>query len=146
MVIIKMKKIRNRFFLSALLIRKKIILFFIIARIKYTIARYYTPSGRSIQAKGIEPDITVLAGEMIQQENKEEIEFDKLVKEKNLVNHLEPEKKKEDKAKNDDKSKNGHGLLDLERLKKDIQINRALDILISYGVFNKLNGKEEETN
>jgi carboxyl-terminal processing protease len=28
--------------------------------IKYTIARYYTPSGRSIQAKGIEPDLTVL--------------------------------------------------------------------------------------
>ena len=28
--------------------------------IKYTIARYYTPSGRSIQAKGIEPDIEIL--------------------------------------------------------------------------------------
>ena len=27
--------------------------------LKLTIARYYTPSGRSIQAKGIEPDITV---------------------------------------------------------------------------------------
>ncbi len=29
--------------------------------IKYTIALYYTPSGRSIQAKGIEPDVTVLS-------------------------------------------------------------------------------------
>ncbi|MFH1223088.1 MAG: S41 family peptidase [Pseudomonadota bacterium] len=28
--------------------------------IKYTVARYYTPSGKSIQATGIEPDITVL--------------------------------------------------------------------------------------
>ena len=27
--------------------------------IRLTTARYYTPSGRSIQAKGIEPDITV---------------------------------------------------------------------------------------
>ena len=26
---------------------------------RLTTARYYTPSGRSIQAKGIEPDITV---------------------------------------------------------------------------------------
>ena len=112
--------------------------------IKYTIARYYTPSGRSIQAKGIEPDITVLAGKVVEQEKKEEIEFDRLLKEKNLVGHLEPEEKKKDKTKKDNrkdkKSENGHGLLDLERLKKDIQINRALDILISYGVFNKING------
>ena len=28
--------------------------------IKYTIARYYTPSGKSIQAKGIDPDVTIL--------------------------------------------------------------------------------------
>ncbi len=114
--------------------------------IKYTIARYYTPNERSIQAKGIEPDITVLAGQVVQQEKKEEMEFDKLVKEKNLVNHLEPEGKKKDKTKKDNQNKNGHGLLDLEKLNKDIQINRALDILISYGVFNKLNGKKEETN
>jgi carboxyl-terminal processing protease len=30
------------------------------AAIRLTTARYYTPSGRSIQAKGIEPDIKVL--------------------------------------------------------------------------------------
>ncbi len=30
--------------------------------LRLTTARYYTPSGRSIQAKGIEPDITVLRG------------------------------------------------------------------------------------
>ncbi|MCX6112422.1 MAG: S41 family peptidase, partial [Proteobacteria bacterium] len=28
--------------------------------VKYTIARYYTPSGKSIQAKGIEPDVEIL--------------------------------------------------------------------------------------
>lgn len=114
--------------------------------IKYTIARYYTPSGRSIQAKGIEPDIIVLPGEVVKKADKEEIEFDRLVKEKNLVNHLKPEAKETNKKKKDKKKKNGHGLLDLERLQKDIQINRALDILISYGVFNKLNGKKEATN
>ncbi len=114
--------------------------------IKYTIARYYTPNGKSIQAKGIEPDITVLAGQVVEQAKNEEIEFDRLVKEKNLVNHLEPEAKGADKTKKVKKKKNGHGLLNLERLQKDIQINRALDILISYGVFNKLNGKKEETN
>jgi carboxyl-terminal processing protease len=114
--------------------------------IKYTVARYYTPNERSIQAKGIEPDITVSAGEVTEPEEKEEIEFDKLVKEKNLVNHLEEEGKKQDKINKENKKKNGHGLLDLEKLKKDIQINRALDILISFGVFNKLNGKKEAGN
>ncbi len=107
--------------------------------IKYTIARYYTPKERSIQAKGIEPDITVLAGEVMEPEAKEEIEFDKLLKEKNLVNHLEAEQKQKDKTGEKTEKKKGHGLLDIERLKKDIQVNRALDILISYGVFNKIN-------
>jgi len=30
---------------------------------RLTTARYYTPSGRSIQAKGIDPDIVVRAGQ-----------------------------------------------------------------------------------
>lgn len=37
--------------------------------IKYTIARYYTPNGRSIQAKGIQPDIEV-AFEIIEKKKK----------------------------------------------------------------------------
>ncbi len=114
--------------------------------IKYTIARYYTPNERSIQAKGIEPDIEVLPGELVLKNTKEESEFDKLLKEKDLVNHLEAEGNKKDKSKKKKKKKNGHGLLDLKKLQKDIQISRALDILISYGVFNKLNGKKEKTN
>ena len=32
--------------------------------IKLTTARYYTPSGRSIQAKGIEPDIVIAQQEV----------------------------------------------------------------------------------
>jgi carboxyl-terminal processing protease len=47
------------------------------AGLKLTTARYYTPSGRSIQAKGIEPDIAVDDGR------------DARIKEANLDNHLE---------------------------------------------------------
>lgn len=63
------------------------------AAIKLTTARYYTPSGRSIQAKGIEPDIVV-----------EETENGsaKRVREADLQGHLlngtEPEKKAEQDA------------------------------------------------
>ena len=56
--------------------------------LKLTIARYYTPSGRSIQAKGIEPDIALKFKRMEAEEpEKDEMSF----KEKDLENHLEAE-------------------------------------------------------
>jgi carboxyl-terminal processing protease len=49
------------------------------AGLKLTTARYYTPAGRSIQAKGIEPDIAVDDGR----------ESPNRIKEANLERHLE---------------------------------------------------------
>ncbi len=49
------------------------------AGLKLTTARYYTPTGRSIQAKGIEPDIAVDDGR----------ESPNRVREANLERHLE---------------------------------------------------------
>ena len=51
--------------------------------IKLTIARYYLPSGRTIQAVGVTPDIKVLPGEVKTHEN----EFS--IKEADLKKHLE---------------------------------------------------------
>src|SRR4029078_8104052 len=48
------------------------------AGLKLTTARYYTPAGRSIQAKGIEPDIYVDDGR----------ESPTRIREANLENHL----------------------------------------------------------
>lgn len=113
--------------------------------LKYTIARYYTPSGRSIQAKGIEPDIVVESGKIVQKEEKRaKNPFDRILREKDLEHHLEPEgKTPEDKTKGDGKEENGgngNGLIDIKELETDIQVKRALDILIGYGVFKKVNG------
>ena len=58
--------------------------------IKYTIARYYTPNGRSIQAKGIEPDIEV-EYEILTKKEKKDSAFDRMIKEKDLKNSLKPE-------------------------------------------------------
>ncbi|MCK5478588.1 MAG: S41 family peptidase, partial [Methylococcales bacterium] len=55
------------------------------AAVKLTTARYYTPSGRSIQAEGIEPDI-VLA--RVKLESVEASKF-KPIKESDLSHHLE---------------------------------------------------------
>ncbi len=109
--------------------------------LKLTIARYYTPNGRSIQAKGIEPDIMVYHSIM----DKKDLADDEkhMLKEKDLKNHLdaEPEKKGgADKDKKEAKKKKkrpkSHGPLDPERLETDNQVVRALDILMGYDILN----------
>ena len=59
--------------------------------LKLTIARYYTPSGQSIQAKGIQPDVVLKHRRMDLAELKED---EGLLKEKDLENHLEAEPEK----------------------------------------------------
>lgn len=114
--------------------------------LKYTIARYYTPNGRSIQAQGIVPDIEVkkrLLSESAMVENEEG-----LLKEKDLKNHLgaEPDdrnKKKSDSSTSGDReekikmptSETRFGPLKLEMLQSDNQVKRALEVLISYNIF-----------
>jgi len=106
--------------------------------IKYTIARYYTPNGRSIQAKGIEPDLEV-EYEILEEKEKKASAFDRMVKEKDLKNSLKPEQaKSSEKAKTPPKK--NQRVLDTDQLLHDAQVKRALDILISYGVFSNLNG------
>jgi carboxyl-terminal processing protease len=55
--------------------------------IKLTTARYFTPSGRSIQAKGIEPDV-VLANVKLESLDKDKSDL-KPIKEADLSHHLE---------------------------------------------------------
>ncbi|WP_299981425.1 S41 family peptidase [Desulfobacula sp.] len=106
--------------------------------IKYTIARYYTPNEKSIQAKGIEPDIEV-EYEILEKKEKKMSTFDRMIREKDLKNSLKPEKTRQpEKIKK--QSRKHQRLLDTDQLQQDAQVKRALDILISYGVFSKLNG------
>jgi carboxyl-terminal processing protease len=66
---------------------------------RLTTARYYTPSGRSIQAKGIEPDIEVFGS---REEREREAH---LLSEANLANHL----LSDDESKGHDRSDRGTG-------------------------------------
>jgi carboxyl-terminal processing protease len=113
--------------------------------LKLTIARYYTPSGRSIQAKGVEPDI-VVQHKIITEEAADQ---NRLFKEKDLANHLNAEpgdKKKKadtkkDKTKSDKKTEEEPSrlsLLDTKQLLTDSQVRRALDILTGYDIFKKM--------
>ncbi len=116
--------------------------------LKLTIAQYYTPSGRSIQAKGIEPDVIVHRRFIDNDESEAE---QMRIKEKDLKNHLEAvppksfEKNTEpENLRNDEKKDNQRridfrlGPLTPERLQADNQIMRALEILVSYELFKKL--------
>jgi len=90
--------------------------------IKLTIARYYLPSGRTIQAIGVTPDIEVLPGELKTHKN----EF--AIKEADLKKHLKEELAKIDgkkEAKNEDKK----DIITQDMLNKDIQLKSAVDIL-----------------
>jgi carboxyl-terminal processing protease len=96
--------------------------------IKLTIARYYLPSGRTIQAVGVKPDIEVLPGEVKSSAN----EFS--IKEADLKKHLEEELDKIDEnngtAKKDkEDKKDNKDIITPEMLNKDIQLKEALGIL-----------------
>jgi carboxyl-terminal processing protease len=112
--------------------------------LKLTIARYYTPSGRSIQAKGIEPDIVLKHRRIDIQDRQEE---EGLIKEKDLENHLEAEpdqdtKEEKDSSENKPNMEDARtriGPLKLEELQADNQIMHALEILTSYEIFKSLN-------
>jgi len=92
--------------------------------IKLTIARYYLPSGRTIQAVGVVPDIEVFPGVVNTTKN----EFS--LKEADLKKHLKEELKKVDEKeqiKEDKKDKKD--IITPEMLNKDIQLKEATDII-----------------
>jgi len=84
--------------------------------LKLTTARYYTPNGRSIQAKGIEPDIIVEASKVTKLNRPEGY------KESNLAGHLENESEKT-------KIKKSNAEKIEEILEVDFQLREALNLL-----------------
>lgn len=91
---------------------------------RLTTARYYTPSGRSIQAKGIEPDIEVKPAKV------EELESYALnISEADLNNAL----KNDSDVANDLDKKKGKSAEDLA----DYQLVRALDLVKALALYSK---------
>jgi len=93
--------------------------------IKLTIARYYLPTGRTIQAVGVTPDIKVLPGEVKTYENEYSI------KEADLKEHLKKELAKVEtkKVKAKAKKKDKKDIITSKMLNKDIQLKEAVDII-----------------
>ncbi len=88
--------------------------------LRLTTSLYYTPSGTSIQARGITPDI------IIEQIKPETVDSSKFRSEANLRNHIEVEKKL-----NKEKSNNESNSV------VDYQLSRAIDLLKGINIFDK---------
>jgi len=98
------------------------------AAMRLTTARYYTPSGRSIQAKGIVPDIIVELAKV------EAVDTSGRTKESDLEGALD----KSDGKNGDDEQENSHANLS-DEAKEDYQLLRAIDLLRGVSLYNNQN-------
>ena len=99
--------------------------------LRLTTARYFTPSGRSIQAKGITPDIVAEKVEVVASTEKREMMH---IREKDLENHFEGDKKESIDEK---KAKPAPYKTD-EVIKSDSQVLRALDLLKGWEILKTM--------
>ena len=103
--------------------------------IKLTIAKYYLPSGRTIQAEGVTPDVIASAGKVTKSD-----ENTIKIKEADLKKHLEGELNKvDDKIKQEEKAIKDETkkIISKDDLMEDNQLNTSLAILKSLIIMNK---------
>ncbi|RDU72993.1 peptidase S41 [Helicobacter anseris] len=106
--------------------------------IKLTTAKYYLPSGRTIQAIGVTPDIIVHPGAVPQSDGGFSL------KEADLKNHLQNELDKisEDSKKDNKKEEKTTGdkkdMLSLNDINNDIQLKTAIDLLKSWNIIKPI--------
>lgn len=126
--------------------------------LKYTIAKYYTPSGKSIQAEGIQPDLLVQRQLLDESDSTQGI---RQLREEDLENHLsgvdeedrrkmldlQIEEKEEEKLSQEEQLEKlmrlrdvlyDHDNRDPEVLLLDSQINRAYQILKAHDLFSTI--------
>lgn len=123
--------------------------------IRLTTARYYTPSGVSIQAKGIVPDI------MVEQAKLEPLKANANFSEESLPGHLINDQSKDEDAvptpandtkkdvKKDLKKDDKKDVKDPKKDKdaaSDYQLSRALDLIRAVSIYKKVGGDAPLTN
>lgn len=95
---------------------------------RLTTARYYTPSGRSIQATGIVPDVEVHPAkveEYINEYGFSEAEYRNALKNEEAAENAKKENKNKKKNKDDEK----------EDWRKDYQLSRAVDLVKALSIY-----------
>lgn len=95
------------------------------AALKLTTARYYTPSGKSIQSEGIVPDILV---EEIHGEDEDDNKRFKFVREADLKGHLENNQENKESVKEEQQKEVKHITITVDS-EEDAVLDEALSIL-----------------
>jgi carboxyl-terminal processing protease len=102
--------------------------------LRLTTAKYYTPSGKSIQLSGITPDIKVEFIPPVDKPEKEKLRF---LREEDLKGHIPNET-----GEAFDKEKSGGDREEEERVKiileKDNQVRHALQLLQTWNIFSQI--------
>ncbi len=102
---------------------------------KLTTSLYYTPSGRSIQATGIDPDVAVKAVSLKIDDNADNRPA--MISERNMKGHLSNGNGKTTTQKEEESVSGQPSKTMVERLTKDVQLQRALDLLQGLHVLGK---------
>ncbi len=110
--------------------------------LRLTTARYYTPSGRSIQAKGIDPDVTV--EEELPDDLKKKADELSTRGEANLRGHLKIEGVNDDDEASQEEA--GSSSYVAPEKEKDTQLNYALDLLRGIKSVDTETKKKAEAN
>ncbi|MBW1782102.1 MAG: S41 family peptidase [Deltaproteobacteria bacterium] len=103
--------------------------------LRLTTARYYTPSGKSIQSYGITPDIEI---PFVAPDEKKEKKRPRFIREENLKGHMPLEAGNSEKTPQKGVKKEEDQKVKL-LLEKDNQVRQALQLLKSWTVFSKIN-------
>ncbi|MBW1722836.1 MAG: S41 family peptidase [Deltaproteobacteria bacterium] len=101
--------------------------------LRLTTARYYTPSGRSIQLSGISPDIEL---KFVPYKKPREKENSRVIREKDLKGHMDNETLKEEPQETKKLSEKEKVVKRL--LERDNQIRYALQLLKTWNLFSNL--------
>lgn len=104
--------------------------------LRLTTARYYTPSGHSIQASGISPDIEIKYVPP-NEDNEDNKEKRPVIREEDLKGHMPEEtteKEETDRAGEDEETNKKVKML----LEKDNQVRHALQLLQTWDIFSQI--------
>jgi len=103
--------------------------------LRLTTARYYTPSGKSIQLSGITPDIELA---FVPPDEKEEKKTPRFMREEDLDHHMLNDGSKEPKENKDSQEEEEEEQRVKDLIKKDNQVRHALELLQTWNIFSKI--------
>ncbi|WP_428606429.1 S41 family peptidase [Sedimenticola sp.] len=105
------------------------------AAVKLTTARYFTPSGRSIQGEGIKPDIELSDVKVTRNEPDQATR----IKEADLAGHLDKGKGEEAAPKTDPEKRAQPASAQGPDIEEDYQLSEALNLLKGISLYNSWN-------